>query len=152
DPDVAPIADLVCHGLAGLRAPRRDHDVGTLARECERDPPADALTRAGDDRRPTVEPPRATGRRHGAIQTPPSAHSVTPVTKWASSLSSQVTIGPRSASTSPGPPSAGGDRASAPLPTPIGACSGAGARQFTRMPSAPHCRAADFARSRTPST
>jgi hypothetical protein len=64
---VAAIADLVRHRLAGLGTPRRDHDVGALARERERDPATDALTRAGDDRGATVEATRASGRRHGAI-------------------------------------------------------------------------------------
>jgi hypothetical protein len=70
--------DLGGGGLTGLGSSGREHDRGAPPGKRAGDPTSHALTRAGHDRGPPGEGPVSPA--HGAIQTPPSTQTVTPLT------------------------------------------------------------------------
>src|SRR5690349_6301152 len=135
------------HQLAPVLAPRGDDDVRTRVGAGEGDAPTDTGTCPRDDDRP----PREHRAGHGAITAPPSTSRVAPLMPRAPGLHKNSTA-PATSATGSSRTRAGGGRNDV-CPAWVGASKSSGTdTQLTEIPAPPHCRAADLASARTPST
>src|SRR4051812_17881831 len=135
-------SDLSRGRLAVVGSASGDDDLGAVLRHRHGNAVADTSARAGDDGDLAVEEPTIGWAVHSVSQTPPSATSVVPVRKCASSRLSSEINGARSVAASPALPIAGTanetpSATSRPM-SPAMTCCGPTAIVLTVTPYLPH--------------